>query len=59
MALFALVTGRQFNSYATFFVTFLLAVVLVTGLRASYDSATLAVMRSLGMRRRTLLAAWW
>jgi exopolysaccharide biosynthesis polyprenyl glycosylphosphotransferase len=56
VALFALVTGRQFNSYATFFVTFLLAVVLVTGLRASYDSATLAVMRAMGMRRRTLLA---
>jgi exopolysaccharide biosynthesis polyprenyl glycosylphosphotransferase len=56
VALFALVTGREFNSYATFFVTFVLAVVLVTGLRASYDSATLALMRSLGMRRRTLLA---
>ena len=56
VALFALVTGREFNSYATFFVTFLLAVVLVTGLRASYDSATLAVMRAMGMRRRTLLA---
>jgi exopolysaccharide biosynthesis polyprenyl glycosylphosphotransferase len=56
VALFALVTGREFNSYATFFVTFMLAVVFVTGLRASYDSATLAVMRALGMRRRTLLA---
>jgi exopolysaccharide biosynthesis polyprenyl glycosylphosphotransferase len=56
VALFALVTGREFNSYATFFVTFLLAVVFVTGLRASYDSATLAVMRAMGMRRRTLLA---
>ncbi len=56
VALFALVTGREFNSYATFFVVFVLAVVLVTALRASYDSATLALMRSLGMRRRTLLA---
>jgi exopolysaccharide biosynthesis polyprenyl glycosylphosphotransferase len=56
VALFALVTGREFNSYATFGVTFVLAVVLVTGLRASYDSATLALMRALGMRRRTLLA---
>ncbi len=28
VALFALVTGREFNSYATFFVTFVLAVVL-------------------------------
>jgi exopolysaccharide biosynthesis polyprenyl glycosylphosphotransferase len=56
VALFALVTGREFNSYATFGVTFVLAVVLVTGLRASYDSATLSLMRALGMRRRTLLA---
>jgi exopolysaccharide biosynthesis polyprenyl glycosylphosphotransferase len=56
VALFALVTGREFNSYATFFVVFVLAVILVTGLRASYDSATLSIMRSLGMRRRTLLA---
>ena len=56
VALFALVTGREFNSYATFFVTFLLAVVFVTLLRASYDSVTLGLMRSLGMRRRTLLA---
>ena len=56
VALFALVTGREFNSYATFFVTFLLAVFFVTLLRASYDSLTLGLMRSLGMRRRTLLA---
>ena len=56
VALFALVTGREFNSYATFFVVFALSVVLDTALRASYDSATLSLMRSLGMRRRTLLA---
>ncbi len=56
VALFALVTGREFNSYATFFVVFVLSVVLDTALRASYDSATLSLMRSLGMRRRTLLA---
>jgi exopolysaccharide biosynthesis polyprenyl glycosylphosphotransferase len=56
VALFALVTGREFNSYATFGVTFVFGVLLITMLRASYDSATLSLMRSLGMRRRTLLA---
>jgi exopolysaccharide biosynthesis polyprenyl glycosylphosphotransferase len=50
------VAGMTFHSfYGIFWVTFVIAAVLVTLLRASYDSVTLELMRLLGVRRRTVL----
>ena len=50
------VAGMTFHSfYGIFWVTFVLAAVLVTLLRASYDSVTLELMRLFGVRRRTVL----
>jgi exopolysaccharide biosynthesis polyprenyl glycosylphosphotransferase len=50
------VAGMTFHSfYGIFWVTFVLAAILVPLLRASYDSVTLELMRLLGVRRRTVL----
>jgi exopolysaccharide biosynthesis polyprenyl glycosylphosphotransferase len=50
------VAGMTFHSfYGIFWVTFVLAAILVPLLRASYDSVTLELMRFLGVRRRTVL----
>ena len=50
------VAGMTFHSfYGIFWVTFVIAAVLVTLLRASYDSVTLELMRLFGVRRRTVL----
>ncbi|MDX6630830.1 MAG: hypothetical protein QOH00_3076 [Gaiellales bacterium] len=50
------VAGMTFHSfYGIFWVTFVLAAVLVPLLRASYDSVTLELMRLFGVRRRTVL----
>ena len=50
------VAGMTFHSfYGIFWVTFVIAAVLVTLLRASYDSVTLELMRLLGVSRRTVL----
>ena len=50
------VAGMTFHSfYSIFWVTFVIAAVLVTLLRASYDSVTLELMRLFGVRRRTVL----
>src|SRR5262249_59018208 len=54
--LFAIGVHHQARTYSLFWVTFVYAAVLITTLRASYDSITLTVMRVLGIRRRTLLA---
>src|SRR6185369_3085499 len=50
------VAGMTFHSfYGIFWVTFVLAAVLVPLLRASYNSVTLELMRLFGVRRRTVL----
>jgi exopolysaccharide biosynthesis polyprenyl glycosylphosphotransferase len=50
------VAGMTFHSfYGIFWVTFVIAAVLVPLLRASYNSVTLELMRMLGVRRRTVL----
>ena len=50
------VAGMTFHSfYGIFWVTFVLAAILVPLLRASYNSVTLELMRLLGVRRRTVL----
>ena len=50
------VAGMTFHSfYGIFWVTFVLAAMLVPLLRASYDSVTLELMRLFGVRRRTVL----
>jgi exopolysaccharide biosynthesis polyprenyl glycosylphosphotransferase len=50
------VAGMTFHSYyGIFWVTFVLAAILVPLLRASYDSVTLELMRLFGVHRRTLL----
>jgi exopolysaccharide biosynthesis polyprenyl glycosylphosphotransferase len=54
--LFAIGVHHQARTYSLFWVTFVYSAVLITTLRASYDSITLTAMRILGIRRRTLLA---
>src|SRR4029077_5122375 len=50
------VAGMTFHSYyGIFWVTFVLAAILIPLLRASYDSVTLELMRVFGVHRRTLL----
>jgi exopolysaccharide biosynthesis polyprenyl glycosylphosphotransferase len=50
------VAGMTFHSfYGIFWVTFVLAAILVPLLRASYDSVTLELMRLFGVHRRTVL----
>jgi exopolysaccharide biosynthesis polyprenyl glycosylphosphotransferase len=55
-ALFALATDNQFRTFGIFAVTFVYAAIVVVALRASYDSLALTLMRSVGMKRRTVLA---
>ena len=50
------VAGMTFHSYyGIFWITFVLAAILVPLLRASYNSVTLELMRLLGVHRRTVL----
>ena len=52
---FAIGTGQHFTTFGLYAVATLFVAVLVSSFRWSYELASASVMRSLGVRRRTLL----
>ncbi|CAB4709156.1 MAG: exopolysaccharide biosynthesis polyprenyl glycosylphosphotransferase [Actinobacteria bacterium] len=52
---FAIGTGQHFTTFGLYAVSTLFVATLVSGFRWSYEVASASVMRSLGVRRRTLL----
>jgi exopolysaccharide biosynthesis polyprenyl glycosylphosphotransferase len=52
---FALVNGLEFSSYYIFYGSLFFAVAYIGGLRYAYESATGAVLRAAGHRRRAVL----
>jgi exopolysaccharide biosynthesis polyprenyl glycosylphosphotransferase len=53
--IFAVVSGEHFSSYYLFYGTLVFAIFYIASLRAAYERLTVALMRSAGYRRRTLL----
>jgi exopolysaccharide biosynthesis polyprenyl glycosylphosphotransferase len=52
---FAIGTGQHFTTFGLYAVATLFVAIFVSGFRWSYELASASVMRSLGVRRRTLL----
>ncbi len=53
--IFAVVSGEHFSSYYLFYGTLAFAIFYIASLRAAYERSTVALLRSAGYRRRTVL----